>query len=108
MRAHHVWLEHRARTNSVSDRFRTSPWIRSADNENYATVARVLDGERTGVRELSQGVGTLILFRGRHSLHRVTPVAGSQPRLVAVLSYDTEPGAMLSEHNRMLFYGRVA
>ena len=28
--------------------------------------------------------------------------------LVAVLSYDTQPGVMLSEHNRRLFYGRVA
>lgn len=83
------------------------PWLRGARDENYDTAARVLDGERAGLRVLAQGVGALVLFRGRRSLHRVTPVSGSRPRLVAVFSYDTEPGVMLSEHNRMLFYGRV-
>ncbi len=83
------------------------PWIRGEPDENYGAVARVLDGDRTGVRVLAQGVGALVLFRGRRSLHRVTPVSGSRPRMVAVLSYDTEPGVTLTEHNRMLFYGRV-
>ena len=84
------------------------PWIRRPEAENYAAVQRVLDGARDEVRELAMGVGALVLFRGRYSLHRVTPVEGRRPRLVAVLSYDTEPGVMLSEHNRRIFYGRVA
>jgi hypothetical protein len=84
------------------------PWIRSPETENYAAVQRVLDGVRDEVNELAMGVGALVLFRGRYSLHRVTPVEGARPRLVAVLSYDTQPGVMLSEHNRRLFYGRVA
>jgi hypothetical protein len=29
-------------------------------------------------------------------------------RLFAVLSYDPEPGRMLTEHTRQIFYGRVA
>ncbi|MCH7795534.1 MAG: hypothetical protein IH900_10415 [Proteobacteria bacterium] len=41
-------------------------------------------------------------------LHRVTPVEGAHPRLLAVLSYDPEPGKMLTEHTRKIFYGRVA
>ncbi len=84
------------------------PAIRSAERENYAAVARVLEGDRSGVRALAMGPGALVLFRGRTALHRVTPVEGQRPRLVAVLSYDTRPGVTLSEHNRMLFYGRVA
>jgi hypothetical protein len=84
------------------------PWIRSPKDENYEAVARALGGGRDGVRVLSQDVGALVLFRGRHSLHRVTPVEGERPRLVAVLSYDTEPGVKLTEHNRRLFYGRIA
>jgi len=83
------------------------PWLRGDQDENYDAAARVLDGERAGLRVLAQGVGALVLFRGRRSLHRVTPVSGSRPRLVSVFSYDTEPGVMLTEHNRMLFYGRV-
>jgi hypothetical protein len=84
------------------------PWTRSDADENYDTVASALDGSSDAVCRLSMGPGALILFRGRQSLHRVTPVEGTRPRLVAVLSYDTTPGVMLTEHNRMLFYGRVA
>jgi hypothetical protein len=84
------------------------PWTRAAEDENYETVGRVLDGERDGVRELAMGVGALVLFRGRRSLHRVTPCQGTQPRLLAVLSYDTQPGVKLTEHNRLLFYGRTS
>jgi hypothetical protein len=84
------------------------PWTRTAEDENYDTVARILDGDREGVRELAMGVGALVLFRGRRSLHRVTPCQGIQPRLLAVLSYDTQPGVTLTEHNRLLFYGRTS
>ena len=52
--------------------------------------------------------GALVVFRGRTALHRVTPVEGGRPRLLAVLSYDPEPGKTLSEHTRRIFYGRVA
>jgi len=83
------------------------PWIRKPDDENYGAVAAILDGDDNGVRRLAMGEGALVLFRGRYSLHRVTPVEGSRPRLVAVFSYDTEPGVMLTEHNRELFYGRT-
>lgn len=88
-----------------------APWIRAPGEENYEAVAAVLDGRSGGrecVRRLDMAAGALVLFRGRHSLHRVTPVEGDRPRIVAVLSYDPEPGVALSEHTRRLFYGRVA
>ncbi len=84
------------------------PRVRDGARENYDRVAKILDGDRDGVRRLSQDVGALVLFRGRHSIHRVTPVEGGRPRLIAILSYDTEPGVMLTEHYRRLFFGRVA
>ncbi len=84
------------------------PWIRNPARENYEAVASVLAGEQDCVRRLAMGEGALVLFRGRYSLHRVTPVEGDRPRLVAVFSYDTAPGITLTEHNRRLFYGRVA
>ena len=49
-----------------------------------------------------------MLFQGRNTLHRVTPVEGSQSRLVAVFTYDPEPGKTLAEHTRRTFYGRAA
>ena len=84
------------------------PGARQPNDERYDAIAEVLDGDRQPVRQLAMGPGALVLFRGRYALHRVTPVEGRTPRLIAVLSYDTEPGVMLTEFNRRLFYGRVA
>ena len=52
--------------------------------------------------------GTLTLFRGRRSLHRVSPVEGERARINAVLAYGHEPGMRLNELTQRLFYGRVA
>ncbi len=84
------------------------PGLRGPDADDSAAIARILDGGRAGVRRLRMEAGALVLFRGRHALNRVTPVRGSAPRIVAVLSYDARPGAMLTEHTRRLFYGRAA
>ncbi len=84
-----------------------APNIRTAGEAHHGAVQEVLDGRSEAVRRLSMGPGALVLFRGRHSIHRVTPVEGSLPRLVAVLSYSVVPGVMLTEYNRELFYGRT-
>jgi len=47
------------------------------------------------------------LFRGRNSMHRVTPVKGCRTRMLAVLAYNIEPGISLSESARLTFYGRL-
>ena len=86
--------------------FEYVPMLRSAGDENYAGVARVLAGDRYGVRNLRFEPGTLALFRGHNSLHRVTPVRGRRARLVAVLSYVREPGVTFSRYAQRLFYGR--
>jgi hypothetical protein len=82
--------------------------VRDADagDMNYGGVADVLDG-RTEVKRLSMDAGTLVLFRGRNAMHRVTPNEGAQTRMLAVLAYNTEPGIALSEEARMTFYGRT-
>lgn len=88
--------------------FEYVPAIRTPEDENYPAVAEVLAGAGRAVRRLEIAAGTLVLFRGRYALHRVAPVVGPRLRLIAVLSYDTRPGVMLSEHTRRLFYGRAA
>jgi hypothetical protein len=81
----------------------------SPDDENYDDVAAVLRGEqRERVTIEPMTPGTLMLFEGRRSLHRVTPVAGSRPRYVALLGYDTKPDTMSSELLRRTRYGRTA
>jgi hypothetical protein len=86
--------------------FEYVPNLRSANDENYDGVARILAGSRAEVRQLSAEPGTLTLFRGHFSLHRVSPSSGSRKRLMAALSYVREPGATFSAYARKLFYGR--
>ncbi len=83
--------------------------LRNADegDMNYDQSAAVLDGKMP-VKSLSMEAGALVLFRGRNSLHRVTPTIGDTTRMLVVLAYNTEPGVSLSESARMTFYGRLA
>jgi hypothetical protein len=83
------------------------PGVRTPADQGYTAVERILEGTYDDVRRLPMAPGTLVLFRGRYALHRVTPIEGRRLRLMAVLSYDTEPGVMLSEATRKTFYGRV-
>jgi len=86
--------------------FEYVPNLRSAANDNFDGVTSVLDGNRDGIRVLSAEPGTLTLFRGHYSLHRVSPGSGLAKRLMAALSYVREPGVLFSPYARTLFYGR--
>jgi hypothetical protein len=87
--------------------FDVVPRIRSADDERYDDVARVLDGDATGVVTLPMTPGTLLVFEGRHSLHRVSPIEGDVRRHVGLLAYDTKPGTVSSDLLREVRYGRT-
>jgi hypothetical protein len=88
--------------------FEVAPHIRSAVDERYPAVQRVLSGDRTDVVRLPMTPGTLLIFEGRDSLHRVSPIRGHATRLVALLAYDTQPGTCSTELLRLARYGRVA
>ncbi|MEW6268728.1 MAG: hypothetical protein AB1689_05450 [Thermodesulfobacteriota bacterium] len=88
--------------------FEYAPYVRGALDERYPDVQAVLDGDRARVRRVPMTPGTLLLFQGRHSLHRVTRIAGPVSRLVALLAYDTRPGTVSSELLRLARYGRSA
>ena len=82
--------------------------VRDAGDEHYDDVADVLAGRaRDRVVVESMTPGTLMLFEGRHSLHRVTTVEGSTPRYVALFGYDTKPDTMSSELLKQIRYGRT-
>ena len=82
--------------------------FRDADNNdmNFSGVKKLLRGEINS-ESLSMEPGTLVLFRGKNSIHRVTPVEGDLTRILAVLAYNSEPNISLSETSRMTFYGRL-
>jgi hypothetical protein len=87
--------------------FENAALVRSPEDENYGDVAEVLRGgarDRVVVEPMMPG--TLMLFEGRHSLHRVTPVEGSRPRYVGLFGYDTKPDTTSSELLKQIRYGR--
>lgn len=88
--------------------FEFVPSLRNERDENYPVVRRVLDGEREGVVTLPMKAGSLSIFKGRHSLHRVTEISGHKPRLIALLGYDTQPGVLMTESASRRRFGRVA
>jgi hypothetical protein len=87
--------------------FEFVPGIRRDNEESRAAIARVMDGAREGVLTPPLLPGTLSIFRGTNSLHRVTPVKGSKPRAILTLSFDPEPGVMFSAEIRRRYSGRV-
>jgi hypothetical protein len=82
--------------------------IRTDDDERYDDVARVLRGDGGDLVEVyPMTPGTMMVFAGRRSLHRVAPVRGPQPRVVALFGYDTTPGANSSDLLKLVRYGRT-
>ncbi|MBO9446670.1 2OG-Fe(II) oxygenase [Ruegeria sp. R14_0] len=81
--------------------------LRSDDDPNYDGVADLLEGRRTPTRIVLEP-GTLNIFKGKNTAHRVTPVQGDQDRIIAVFSYYERPGVQFSEQERIGFYGRAA
>jgi hypothetical protein len=88
--------------------FEYVPLIRSATDENYPRVKRLFEGSPEGTVRVPMQPGTLLLFEGRNSIHRVTPIHGDTTRLVALLAYDTKPGTRSSKILQMARYGRTA
>jgi hypothetical protein len=87
--------------------FEVAPAIRTAADERYDDVATVLAGDTSRVVTLPMTPGTLLVFAGRNSLHRVSPIEGGTARLVALLGYDTKPGTESSELLKAVRYGRT-
>jgi len=92
--------------------FESACRIRSGDDERYEAVDPVLGGDpaaldAAGVVSVPMTPGTLMLFEGRHSMHRVTPIVGDRSRYVALLAYDTGPDTDSSELLKLVRYGRL-
>lgn len=87
--------------------FEYSPYLRTPTDENYGGVERVLDGDPSLIRTLRLEPGDLQIFKGRYSLHRVTPLSGPLTRYVAIFSYVEEPGMVGNPERTRQLYGRV-
>lgn len=79
--------------------------IRSDAETNDDAVQAVLTNRCQAVTTVPMQEGSCVLFKGRHALHRVTPIRGHVPRLVALLAYDTRPGTVSSAALLKVRYG---
>jgi len=87
--------------------FEYVPDIREPNQENYERVQYILEGGRDGVRELDLIPGDLQLFKGRYSMHRVTPIEGPTTRYIGLPTYVHDPYRMNRPHHSKNYYGRA-
>ncbi len=92
---------------SAGGAFQYCPDLRSDSDPNHDGVAAVLKGDETHVRTLSVEPGTLNVFKGKNTLHRVTAITGEKPRYIAVFSFFDRPGVCFSKEEQIGFYGRA-
>lgn len=88
--------------------FQYRPALRSEQEPNYDGVARLMAGKDSEIQTLFSEPGTLTVFRGKNTAHRVTPVEGSKERMIAVYSYYEFPGKVFTTAERIGFYGRAS
>ncbi len=87
--------------------FEYVPNLRSADDERYDAVKRVLGGDRSRVRRLELHAGDLQFFLGRFSLHQVTENTGAGDRLLLIMSFAEKPGMIGSRERVQDLYGKI-
>ena len=66
--------------------------VKNEQRTNYTKLQDVLNGDKRGVRTVPIVPGSLLLFGGKHMLHRVTEVYGDATRLITTLCYRDKPG----------------
>lgn len=82
--------------------------LRRDDNPNYDGVAKLLRGQDPDLQSITLSPGTLNVFRGKNTAHRVTPVQGDADRIIAVFSFFDRPGVLFTPEEQIGFYGRAA
>lgn len=82
--------------------------LRTDDDPNYDGVAALLAGRDNAVQSHVLKAGTLNVFKGKNTLHKVTKCTGAQSRFIAVFSYYERPGVRFTKEEQVGFYGRAA
>jgi len=89
--------------------FEIVPEIWPDDDADPAELLDILhDRSREGVHSVRRVPGSMVIFRGNRSVHRVTTVEGDTMRLMMVMSYEDRPGVIgRPEVNASVFGPRV-
>ena len=73
----------------------------------YNSVSEIIHQKKPPTK-LDIQPGTLVLFRGKNSMHRVTPTIGETTRMLVVFAYNSKPGISLSKSAQKIFFGRTS
>jgi len=87
--------------------FEYCPNIREPGHEKFDDVKKVLDGDRSRVRQLDLNPGDLQIFKGRFTLHRVTKIIGQTSRYMCIPAYVLDPWRVNTPEHSKAIYGRV-
>ncbi|MDG2340514.1 MAG: hypothetical protein P8L32_04865 [Paracoccaceae bacterium] len=82
------------------------PNSRTDESEDRAAVDRLLAGDMSQAQSFSRGAGTFTLFRGGYSLHGVTKVEGTHPRISAIMTYDEQKNRVIDDAINVRIYGQ--
>lgn len=88
--------------------FECVPNIRTDTDPNYTDVKKALDGTSPNIQSHKVKAGSFTIMLGRYTLHRVTPIEKSKPRISAVLSYELEPNIHMDLATRRISFGPTA
>jgi len=88
--------------------FEYVPNLRKPDDECFSEVKKVLNGDRSRVKQLELRAGDLQFFLGRFSLHQVTENLGQTDRLLLIQSFSEKPGVIGSIYRVKDLYGKTA
>lgn len=82
------------------------PNSRTDEAEDREAVDRLLAGDMSQAQTFSRAAGAFTLFRGGYSLHGVTKVEGTSPRISAILTYDEQPDRVIGDEINVRIYGK--
>ena len=81
--------------------------ICSAEYLENLQIKKVLDGDRTRVKQLKLEPGDLQIFKGRFTLHRVTKIEGNKSRYMCIPAYVLDPWRVNTPEHSKAIYGKV-
>ena len=87
--------------------FEYCPNIREPGKENFEEVKKVLNGDRSRIRQLELEPGDLQIFKGRFTLHRVTKIEGDSSRYMCIPAYVLDPYRVNTPEHSKAIYGKA-
>jgi hypothetical protein len=88
--------------------FECVPNIRTEKTPNYDEVKSVLQGISSKIQQHHVKAGSFTIMLGRYTMHRVTPIEGTVPRISAILSYELKPDVCMDLATRKKSFGPTA